>query len=200
MDRPRVLARVAKAGSRNAVLAAAAALTLALAWAWAFFPNKIESVGNPDFSEQGEMVYYRSRPFTGVRVDRFPNGKVYRETRYENGLKEGEELEFGVNGHLWTRSRYRAGKKDGFQEGWFLEGPKRFEARFKNGILDGEQTEWHINGNVFRKLIYAQGVEVANKTLYPTQEIYSNYVKKDGRVFGLDGGPLCFEKKREGEI
>ncbi len=159
----------------------------------------IESLNNQFFEERGERLFYQAKPFTGVRIENFPNGQTFRETHYQRGLKEGESKEFATNGALRARWNFHSGKKHGFQQGWYIEGPKRFEFRFKNGILDGVQSEWHLNGSPFRQQVYVNGVETDRKILFPTAEVFSNFKKRAGRIFGLDGGALCFEKKKEGE-
>lgn len=149
--------------------------------------------------EVGETLFFKGAKFTGVVLEKFPDGTSFRETEYVDGLKEGVALEYAFSGQLRARWHFSRGKKDGEQRGWYIEGPRRFVANFKNGLLDGEQIEWHLNGSLFRQMSFIEGVEVAKKILFPTEEVYSNYRKVDGRIFGLDSGPLCFEKKPEGE-
>ncbi len=140
------------------------------------------------------------KPFSGITVERYPTGIVYRETRYDRGIKNGETRKYAMTGTLVSLERFSEGAKDGLQEGWYMEGPKRFELRFKKGVLDGVQSEWHLNGALFRKQIFAGGVESDKKILFAGGELFTNYAKRDGRVYGIDGGALCFEPaKREGE-
>lgn len=162
-------------------------------------PNRVRATANPEFAERDGVLYYRTEPFTGVRIETFPDGSSASETSYFQGLRDGASREYGTTGALRARWNYRAGKKDGLQEGWFLEGPKRFEQHYRDGILEGTVTEWHLNGNVFNQQTYVNGAETARKIYYPTAEVFSNYVKRDGRTYGLNGGELCFEKKKDGE-
>jgi antitoxin component YwqK of YwqJK toxin-antitoxin module len=166
---------------------------------WCSLGLRVDRNGNPGFAEVGGLLYYRGQPFSGVQVERFPDGRPAIEIGYRDGLKDGESREYATTGALRSRLRYRAGKREGLQESWFIEGPKRSEEHYKNGMLDGVQTEWHLSGAVFKRQTYADGIETARKILYPTAEVYSNYVKRDGRVFGVDGGELCFRVKPEGE-
>ena len=154
---------------------------------------------DPAFREEGSRLYYGPRPFSGVAIERFPDGSPYKQTHYEQGLRDGMAEEYALTGKLRARWKFRRGEKDGHQEGWYIEGPKRFEANFKQGLLHGEQTEWHLNGQLFQRRVFAEGVETDKKILFPTAEVFSNYTKREGRVYGLDGGPLCFEPKKEGE-
>ena len=162
-------------------------------------PGRVRYTANPEFRERGAILEYRGEPFTGIRVETYPDGSSSAETGYVRGLREGASREFASGGALRARWNYREGKKDGLQLGWFIEGPKRFEQNYRNGILEGTVREWHVNGNLFSVQTYSDGVETARKLYYPTSELYSNYVKRDGRKYGLNGGELCFETKKDGE-
>jgi antitoxin component YwqK of YwqJK toxin-antitoxin module len=131
-------------------------------------------------------------------VERYHNGAIYRETDYRHGVPDGERKEYALNGRVKARGRYRNGQLDGLQEGWFEEGPKRFERHYKRGRLDGVQTEWHIGGSLFREETFADGKEIAKKILFSDGRLFTNYAMRENRIYGIDGGALCMEPKREG--
>lgn len=135
----------------------------------------------------------------GWRTERYPTGDVYRISHFVDDKLDGFQYEYGIGAHLRARSHYRQGIKEGRQAGWYLDGSRRFEANFRAGILEGVQTEWHQNGAVFREQVFVHGEEVSRKVLYAGSEIFSNYTRRDGRKYGVDGGSLCMETKREGE-
>ena len=149
-------------------------------------------------SERAGVLYQGQSLFTGIAVERYPTSDIFKESQYKNGLREGETREFGVGGKRRAIWSYHQGLKDGRQVGWFLEGPKRFVQNFTKGVLNGEQVEWHQNGAVFRQQIYANGVETEKKIFYAGSEIFTNYKIREGRQYGIDGGPLCMETKPEG--
>jgi hypothetical protein len=159
--------------------------------------NRFQS-NNPRFHLEHGLLFFKARPFTGLQVARFENGDIYKEASYVDGLLEGVTKQYALHGVLRELWRYHRGVKDGLQEGWFAEGPKRFEFQFKAGVLEGLQKEWHLNGNIFRMRSYSDGVETQKKILYPGSEVFTNFVKKEGRIFGVDGGALCLEVKAEG--
>jgi antitoxin component YwqK of YwqJK toxin-antitoxin module len=148
---------------------------------------------------QGEVLLFKNKAFTGVVEEHFPNGTVYRETEYRDGLKDGFEHKFGLNGKLTDRLNYVHGKEEGLQEGWFVEGPKRYEYHMKNGLFDGVETQWHISGTVFRREVFHQGELADKKVLYSDGSVFSNFSKRDGRIYGIDRGSLCMETKRPEE-
>ena len=157
-------------------------------------------VGSPDFEERGGELWYHDIPFTGVTVETYPDGSVFRTTNYLRGLKHGLSEEFGITGVLRTRWNYDLGKKNGWQEGWYIEGGRKFKMRYRNGLLDGTSTEWYLSGDIARHRVYENGVELAQKVLYESGELFSNFVIRGGRKYGLDGGELCMDFKKEGEF
>jgi hypothetical protein len=134
-----------------------------------------------------------------TRIERYPGGAIYRYGMIRHGQLEGKEYEFDPFGGRRAVWHYRQGKKHGLQEGWFIEGPKRFVYQYVNGVLEGEQLEYHASGALFRRQVFRQGVEADRKVLYQEGDLHSNYAKRDGRTYGLDGGALCFDPKKEGE-
>lgn len=161
-------------------------------------PRVLDSRDSEIVSQDG-FISYRGRLFTGVIVEHYPNGEVFQETNYVRGMKEGVSNEYGLGKRLRVRWNYHRGQKDGTQLAWYLEGPKRFEFNYKDGVLDGLQTEWHLNGGVFRTQNYIKGTEIDKKILFQSGEVFTNYIKRNDRIYGIDGGPLCFEPPREGE-
>lgn len=179
------------------MIACTAALILIGVAVWRF--QRVDRWDNGRFTDADGKLFLDKKLFSGTVVDRFPAGEIYMETHYVDGLQEGVAREYAFTGALRRKSHYKHGKKDGLQEGWYLEGPKRFEQNYRDGILEGLQTQWHLNGKIFDQQTFADGVEVQRKVLFPTAEVYSNYVKRDNRKYGIDGGALCFETKKEGE-
>lgn len=166
----------------------------------AFFTQESKVKSNdPRIQVVGNRVYYSGQPFSGTLLEHYLNGDLYRETHYKNGLKEGSAREYGLQGVLRAVWNYHMDKKEGTQVGWFEEGPKRFEYHYKAGLFEGPQVEWHMNGQIFRNQIFQNGVEIGKKIFYQGAEIFTNYTIRNGRSYGLDGGALCFDVKKDGE-
>lgn len=139
------------------------------------------------------------KPFTGVGLEHYPNRQIARRVAFKNGLKEGETRSYSDMGKLMSIGRFHAGLRNGLQETWFIEGPKQQEERYVNGVLDGIQTKWHLNGHVFRQENFKDGKLLSKKIFYFTEEVFSNYVNRNGRKYGIDSGELCFEPVRDGK-
>ncbi len=145
------------------------------------------------------IVGYELHPRSNVVVERYENGLLYRETETKDGLKNGFAKEYALNGRLIILGHFSKGKRDGVQLGWYSEGPKRFEYHFKDGFLDGTQIQWHLSGKVFRRDEFANGVQTDKQIFFSDGKTFTNYSKREGRIYGLDGGSLCMETKRPGE-
>lgn len=184
------------------LLGAAPALAL-LVCVFALLPKRdmeVPLTGNSEFSQIDGILIYKAQPFDGVAVELFPNGTTYRRTHYANGLKHGTSEEFATTGARRALWNFVHGKKEGWQQGWYIEGPPRFKLHYKAGLLDGETTEWYMNGKVSRNQVYRMGIEIAQKVLYPTGEVFANYVIRNNRKFGLNTNELCMDSKKDGEL
>jgi antitoxin component YwqK of YwqJK toxin-antitoxin module len=157
------------------------------------------------FSPEGKLIEENGtakldgRPFTGVGLEHYPNRQLARRVSFKNGLKEGETRTYSDLGKLTSIGRFHKGLRNGLQEMWYIEGPKQQEDRYVNGVLEGVQTKWHLNGRVFREENFKKGQLLARKVFHPTEEVFSNFVNKNGRKYGVDGGDLCFEPNRDGK-
>ena len=134
-----------------------------------------------------------------VQIERYQNGALYRETQYQNGKKNGYEKVYSLSGKVRTLWNYKNGKKEGEQKGWFEDSAKMFVYHYQNGVPEGEQMEWHQNGTLFRRQFFHHGYETDRKVFSQKGQMFSNYAKRDGRSYGVDGGTLCFDKKKDGE-
>jgi antitoxin component YwqK of YwqJK toxin-antitoxin module len=180
------------------IVLAAVLASLGGVWNYVQTPLTIEST-SAEIARQTEQVYFRGKPFTGIEIERYANGEIYKKMNYVDGRLEGESREFHFSMHPRATWNYHHGLKSGRQLGWYAEGPKRFEQNFTAGVLNGEQIEWHLNGHIFQRLFYVDGVQTERKILFPHGEIFSNYRIYDQRKYGLDNGELCMQPKREGE-
>jgi antitoxin component YwqK of YwqJK toxin-antitoxin module len=169
---------------------------IVLALAFKVSPYEARDAG---FSRQDELLQYGTQPFSGTLIERYENGLLYRKTDYRAGIKHGLSRQYALNGNLVAFGHYVDGRREGVEQGWFAEGGKKFEYHYKHGVFDGVQMQWHSSGAVFRREVFDNGAETEKKILYPHGEIFTNYAIRDGRTYGLDGGSLCMETKRDGE-
>jgi len=131
--------------------------------------------------ERDDLQYFEGKPFTGVAVAKYPNGKKEGEAAfkdgkmdglatfwYENGQKEEEATwkdgkSHGLltgwyeNGQKEIESTHKDGKEDGLYTSWYEDGQKEDEVTWKDGKLDGLVTRWHPNGQKKEETTYKDG-------------------------------------------
>lgn len=74
----------------------------------------------------GVPVYsYKDNPFTGIIIDYYKNGKLFKEEEYENGFQEG-----------WIRYYHENGKTD-----------EEYKTH-NNIVISGTHKEWDEEGNL----------------------------------------------------
>lgn len=172
--------------------------SLALSWALILrFENAIE-VTDPDLKIENGIAYYHRQPFTGTLLERNLHLDPLTRTHYKNGLKEGYSYTFHHNGTVLAKNFFHNGKKEGQQDAWYADGKHRSTSFFRTGIAEGTYTEWHPNGKIYRLQKIKDGIELENKMFYESGVIYSNYVVRDHRSFGIQGEPLCNATKQDG--
>lgn len=105
-------------------------LKFATSWPW---PIK-EASASHLVARQGRLTRTNeTRPFTGVLVERFPNG------------------------NLKSRSSIVAGLLEGVSEGWYENTQRQIKEHFKAGVSDGSRTTWHENGALMSQTLIRHG-------------------------------------------
>ena len=101
------------------------------------------------------------------------------------------------NGNKDTRRFYRNGEKDSINLGWWVNGNPRFEYHFNNGNYEGDFNEWYVSGRPLKNIIYHDGKEQSGKGGRENGKLKMNFVRKDGRLYGLINPNLCYSLKNE---
>jgi antitoxin component YwqK of YwqJK toxin-antitoxin module len=153
---------------------------------------------DPAFGIIGPRAWYRGQPFTGTLIERNLHHDLLAKSEYANGEKEGVSLIYHHTGTVVAQAEFHHGQKDGVQDTWYADGKHRSTGHFRAGVAEGVYTEWHPNGNVYRRQKIENGVELENQMFYESGVIYSNYVVRAERTYGVQGEPLCSTVKQEG--
>ena len=96
------------------------------------------------------------------------------------------------NGQLVESRIYIDGNKEGFHQGWWENGAKKFEYHFLNAEHDGELKEWMETGQPYRFFHYIKGYEEGSQKMWWSNgSIRANYVIKNGKRYGLLGLKIC---------
>ncbi|MDX1951029.1 MAG: toxin-antitoxin system YwqK family antitoxin [Verrucomicrobiota bacterium] len=87
-----------------------------------------------------------SNYFTGVMIEKFPDGQLKSRSSVSNGVLWGLSEGWHTNGQLQVRETFLDGKSEGLRSKWDFNGVKISEATIVGGKLNGLFRRWHTNG------------------------------------------------------
>ena len=111
------------------------------------------------------------------------NGKIYWETPFKNGGREGIEKWYYESGELRAETPYKNGKKEGIEKWYYENGNLEGETPFKNGKAEGIGKWYYENGNLMAEIPYL-----------------NNLFHGDTRFYTEDGKLLALVKAENGRI
>ena len=82
---------------------------------------------------QNNIYLYKDKPFTGVAIERYPNGMLQRAVTFVKGKQNGPMLM------------------------WYPDGSPQMSANYVNGYLQGRFLGWYNNGSVIYDLMINRG-------------------------------------------
>lgn len=103
-----------------------------------------------------EKAKYINGSRSGIIISYFPNGKVFSETMYHDGIKDGTELLYSNDGNLKNKRIYK--ENEPFQ-GSFDEkmGELTINLNYSNGVKEGEAIAADEEKQIVAKGIYKNG-------------------------------------------
>lgn len=147
-------------------------------------------------SLQNGVYYYYGELFSGDITLHYKNGVLNEKRNYLAGKLEGYSFTWFENGTLESKRYYVNGEKDGTHFGWYDDGSKRFEYNFDNGMNNGISTEWYKSGQIAKKTVFLNGNESV-QAWRDNGKLYTNYVVRDGVIYGMNNSHLCYSLKNE---
>lgn len=154
-----------------------------------------------NLEKAGGILFYKNQPFSGIRVEKYPNGQTKSGVEYFAGKQSGLALGWYSDGTKQFERKYKGGEKDGLHCGWWPNGQMKFKYTFDQGIYIGELKEWYSNGQLYRQMHYDKsGQEMDLKMWMENGKIQANYVVKNGRRFGLIGKKSCYSVKEPSNV
>ena len=169
--------------------------------------NEIESVAvvpkieilvsDSTLSMQQGLLYLKDKPYSGLVISRYSNGKLASKNGYLSGKLEGKQEKWFENGALQEIRFYKTNRKVGKHESWYQNGQKRFEYFINNDVPVKTHREWYQNGQLFTYNTYndAGQLEGLQQMWFDNGKIKANYVVKNGRRFGFLGAKGCMGKR-----
>lgn len=129
-------------------------------------------------------------PFTGVMIERYPNGKLQSRSQVVAGQLEGLSEGWHPNGHLAVREQFHTGISDGLRVKWRPDGAKLSEATIVQGHLEGRFRRWHANGVLAEEVImHRDQPEGSARAWYPSGFLRSHVITHEGKVVRQETWP-----------
>ena len=138
------------------------------------------------------VLYSGDKLFTGKLTDFYPNKILKSSAGFVNGKEQGLSETFYEDGEKETARFYTAGEKDSVNTGWWPGGTKKFEYHFNKGNYNGAFREWYMNGAIAREIMYDNGKEQSGKEWRENGKLYTNFVWKGNRRYGVVNSNLCY--------
>ena len=160
-------------------------------------PGTVVRAGDSSLQLLNGSWFYHQQLFSGTMETYFLSGALKARQTFYRGKEEGLLCTYYENGNKDTRRFYRNGEKDSINLGWWVNGNPRFEYHFNNGNYEGDFKEWYVSGRPLKHIIYHDGKEQSGKGWRENGKLYMNFVRKDGRLYGLINPNLCYSLKNE---
>jgi len=104
-----------------------------------------------------EIYFYKHKPFTGVAIERYPNGVLQRAVTFAQGKQNGQMLM------------------------WYPDGSPQMSAYYVNGYLQGRFLGWYLNGSVIYDLMINKGTYASDNLLDEDETRASSEVEQGER-------------------
>jgi antitoxin component YwqK of YwqJK toxin-antitoxin module len=148
-------------------------------------------------SMKNGVLFFKDKPFSGVVLHYFDSTKQPQSVQsFFNGKEEGWLFTYYPNGNKESKRYFHLGEKDSVHTGWWDNGNNRFEYHFTKGQYNGLFKEWYRNsGNALTEIVYVNGVDVSGKSWRENGKLFTNFINKDGRHYGLQNSQPCYTVK-----
>ncbi|ANQ48010.2 toxin-antitoxin system YwqK family antitoxin [Flammeovirga sp. MY04] len=142
---------------------------------------------------KGGNCYVDGKLYSGQIYWVYPNTTDTLKVRsYHQGKKDGEWRKFYPQNTIKEKRYFINGKKEGVHIGYYHNHKTQFLYHLENDLYHGNCKAWNFDGQLIRDQNYVNGQEEGSQKIwYDNGKIKANYVKKDGRRFGLLGTKNC---------
>lgn len=158
----------------------------------------------PNTTVDKSMLHYNNKisvwtindqPFSGYAVSFHPDSSLKEKMGIFNGKKENQSIIWYPDGHFRIIANYHNGKLHGEKKVWSPDTNRVLisQLNYKSGKPHGEQKIWYSTGELHKILDLNMGQEEGIQQAFRENgDLYANYEAKNGRVFGLNKGMLCY--------
>jgi hypothetical protein len=104
-------------------------------------------VDSDQLERRDGLRYFKGKPFTGVAVYKYENGKKKWEATYKDGAYDGLYTVWYENGQKELEKTYKDGLEDGLWTWYYENGQKKEESTYKDGMPISRRKYWDKDGN-----------------------------------------------------
>ena len=109
---------------------------------------KVVVYGQAQLERRDGLRYFEGKPFTGVAVYKYENGKKKkREATFKDGDYDGLYTVWYENGQKELEKTYKDGLEDGLWTWYYENGQKKEESTYKDGMPISRRKYWDKDGN-----------------------------------------------------
>jgi len=165
-----------------------------------YFLSEMISESNPVTALYNGIDKYHCSRRNGVVVEGWhENGFESVVTTYEDGIKNGSQVEYYFSGAGRIESTYLNGILEGPESSWYENGNRKSLGNYSDGLKDGIWQEWESDALQCRDVVYLKGKVISDEkvvTFYSNGEKESETIYKNGErngrrtVWGGYGGKL----------
>jgi antitoxin component YwqK of YwqJK toxin-antitoxin module len=120
--------------------------------------NNVCSAGIHYFlSEERAFHYERKEHYTGVYKMWKDDGRIFGKCMFNNGIFEGQCIEYHKNGKKKAEYEYKKNKINGLYIEWYDNGYIKIICICENGVLNGLYNEWYPSGSRKNAYTYNMG-------------------------------------------
>lgn len=113
----------------------------------------------------------------------YPDGPIWMEQNFREGLLDGPTKTFYKSGSIWEECAYKTGKLHGEHKSYYEDGDLNTLAYFNEGKLDGDYKAYFQNGMPREKSTFRDGKkEGSSTTYYETGELQCIDIYIEGKV------------------
>lgn len=148
-------------------------------------PQPLTEVLRSDLVTSNGAVYLKGAgtPFTGVMIEKYPDGQLQSRSVLSNGVLNGISEGWYTNGVKQVEEHFVGGVSDGLRTKWYPDGKKMSEATIVSGKIDGTFRRWHETGELAEEVHMAAGQpDGVSLSFYPSGFVKGRATMKAGKV------------------
>lgn len=139
-------------------------------------------------------------PYSGFVVSYYGDSNLREKFGILNGKKQNKAIQWFPDGHFKNVANYHEGKLQGEKKVWTSDSKHVLIAQYHydKGKPHGKQKKWYPTGELYKIISLSRGKEEGLQQAFRKNGVlYANYEARNGRIFGLKKGNLCYQLEDE---